>query len=131
MNIDMASFLGEIILEYEENFGPLHFSVEKMNGEFAFTEMDERLLDLSKLSLLHIGKPLAEFDYLNEKSLQFYINVFNRAWGGKTVVYYMIPRLNLDIYLIVLIKPVVDDQGEILFIKGRSACNFTSRLSIL
>ncbi|WP_123915412.1 hypothetical protein [Bacillus sp. FJAT-42376] len=62
-----------------------------------------------------------DFDYLNSRGKDFYQLVYARAWSGKTMVYYMVPNRNENIYLLSILTPVKNgDENQ--FLNGQCAC---------
>ncbi|MTH54369.1 hypothetical protein GKZ89_13240 [Bacillus mangrovi] len=122
MNIDLVSFVGKLILEYENNFHPLHYLAEKRDGKFSIVSMNSKLKELTGFTEDYCGTPLEEISYFKKEAVEFLNAVFNRVWSGKTAVYYAVPHLNRNIYLLVLAKPVQDEKGECLFIDATCAC---------
>jgi len=118
--INLIHLLSNLIRDYEKMYETMVFEVKKKNNTFVTTNVDQKILNLLKVSPNSIiGKTIADFP-VNKESKKKLLAITEKAWTGKVMIYYDVVFTNKDILFVCSIKPVLKN-GKIEKLEGRCA----------
>ncbi|MBY6037578.1 hypothetical protein KUV80_12985 [Fictibacillus nanhaiensis] len=113
-SINLVSLIRKLIREYEKKHETLYFSFIKRNNEYIYIDINDNLLELLRLKATDvIGKSL----YNNQNFLGTYsdeiFNNYEKAWQGDPIFYYLTPASNTEIFLIISLDPILNENGNV------------------
>ncbi|WP_047155087.1 hypothetical protein [Aneurinibacillus tyrosinisolvens] len=115
--VELLSIFSKMIHEYERKNTPLCFSFKKIGFDFFFTGVNEALLKAANLSAGEIIGMNLYNDILPEKFSHQLYKIYEEAWKGSRVFYYILLPTNKDVLFACILKPV-RNEGEIVEVKG-------------
>lgn len=115
--IDLLKVISKLMAEYQSLYGKMNFNFKKVDNKFIITHVSPNILELVKLSQSDIvGKSLDEL--VNHKETgQELKQFFEKAWSGDEAFYYCAPPKNKEIFLFIILKPVIK-EGEMAIGEG-------------
>jgi hypothetical protein len=116
--INVLKFIGKLMDEYGSLYEEMSFNFHKDGDKFIITKVSDNILDILKISQSEInGKHLQEFvNY--EEMMERLKRIFEKAWKGQEAFCYLIPSKNQDVFLFILLHPVMK-KGDSMMGEGK------------
>ncbi|WP_078412197.1 PAS domain-containing protein [Priestia abyssalis] len=109
--INLLHFMSKLLDEYQILYGKMDFTFKKTDHTFTITDVSPTIVELVKLTKSNIvGKSLDQL--VSNAEIKKKLNqLFEKAWCGEESFCYCIPPKNKEIFLLIILKPVMK-EGE-------------------
>lgn len=115
--INLIHMLSLLIREYEIIHGKTNFEIIKNNNTFIFTKIDPKLLDILELKQINVIENACPDFLLKNHLAENLPDIFDIAWKGKEMIYYLLPKKNKNVVILINLK-AIQENGKTVKLEG-------------